>query len=80
MIDDRSIIELKACKILAYEHTAQLLGYLRSSRNEHGILINFGSYKFQIKKYVMSDRGPSPSGCSFSLRSGFFALSAFFRG
>ena len=80
LIDDRLLIELKACKTLADEHTAQLLGYLKSSRTEHGLLINFGSYKFQIKKYVMSDRGPSPSGFSFSLLSGFFALSAFFRG
>ncbi len=80
LIDDRLIIELKACKSLAEEHTAQLLGYLKSSRTEHGLLINFGSYKFQIKKYAMSDRGPSSSGLGFSLLSGLFALSAFFRG
>jgi GxxExxY protein len=80
LIDDRLIVELKACKTLADEHTAQLLGYLKSSRTEHGLLINFGSYKFQIKKYVMSDRGPSSSGLGFSLLSGLFALSAFFRG
>jgi hypothetical protein len=53
---------------------------LKSSRTEHGLLINFGSYKFQIKKYAMSDRGPSPSGLGFSLLSGLFALSAFFCG
>lgn len=80
LIDDRLIIELKACKSLAEEHTAQLLGYLKSSRNEHGLLINFGSYKFQIKKYAMTDRGSSSSGLGFSLLSGLFALSAFFRG
>ena len=80
LIDDRLIIELKACKSLSEEHTAQLLGYLKSSRNEHGLLINFGSYKFQIKKYAMTDRGSSSSGLGFSLLSGLFALSAFFRG
>jgi GxxExxY protein len=53
-IDDFLIIEIKACKTLADEHTAQLLGYLRSSRIEHGLLINFGSPKLQIKKYVLS--------------------------
>jgi len=47
------LIELKACKALAEEHTAQLLGYLKSSRRKHGLLINFGSYKFEIKKYVL---------------------------
>ncbi|GMV92041.1 MAG: hypothetical protein AMXMBFR82_18190 [Candidatus Hydrogenedentota bacterium] len=54
VVEDRLIIELKACKQLTDEHVAQLLGYLKSSRIEHGLLTNFGSYKFQIKKYVMS--------------------------
>lgn len=80
LIDDRLIIELKAAKSLADEHTAQLLGYLKSSRTEHGLLINFGSYKFQIKKYVMSDRGPSTSGLGFHTLSLFFAFSDFFCG
>ena len=49
------IVELKACKALADEHTAQLLGYLRGSRMEHGLLINFGSSKLEIRKFVLSD-------------------------
>ncbi|MEO5713087.1 MAG: GxxExxY protein [Luteolibacter sp.] len=53
-VEGRLILELKAAKTLADEHTAQLLGYLKSSRMEHGLLINFGSYKFQIKKFAMS--------------------------
>ena len=48
------IIEVKAAKALADEHTAQLLGYLRSSRIEHGLLMNFGARKFEIKKYALS--------------------------
>jgi GxxExxY protein len=47
------LVELKACKALSDEHTAQLLGYLKSARRQHGLLINFGSYKFEIKKYVL---------------------------
>jgi len=35
------IVELKACKAIIGDHTAQLLGYLRASRIEHGLLINF---------------------------------------
>ncbi len=54
LVDGCLIIELKACKSLAEEHIAQILGYLKSSRIEHGLLINFGSYKFEIKKYVLS--------------------------
>jgi GxxExxY protein len=53
-IDETLIAELKACRALVNEHTAQILGYLRSSQREHGLLMNFGSYKFQIRKYVMS--------------------------
>jgi len=47
------IIELKATKALADEHIAQLLGYLRASRIEHGLLINFGSPKLEIRKFAL---------------------------
>lgn len=54
LIADRLIVELKACRALADEHVAQLPGYLKSARIEHGLLINVGSYKCQIKKYALS--------------------------
>jgi GxxExxY protein len=53
-VEDCLIVELKACSTLIDEHIAQILGYLRSSRIEHGLLINFGNQKLQIKKYVLS--------------------------
>ncbi len=53
-LEDCLIVELKACSTLVDEHIAQILGYLRSSRTEHGLLINFGNQKLQIKKYVLS--------------------------
>ena len=31
------------------------MGYLRSARLEHGLLINFGSRKFEIRKYIWSE-------------------------
>ena len=49
------IVELKACKALNDTHVAQLLGYLRACRIEHGLLINFGAPKLQIKKYILSE-------------------------
>lgn len=55
LVEGRLIVELKACKTLADEHIAQLLGYLRACRMEHGLLINFGAPRLQIKKYVLSD-------------------------
>jgi GxxExxY protein len=54
-VNGKLIVELKACHAIVNEHIAQLLGYLRSSRIEHGLLINFGAPKLQIKKYVLSD-------------------------
>ena len=54
-VDGELIVELKACKALTDEHVAQLLGYLRGSRIEHGLLINFGSGKLEVRKYILSD-------------------------
>ena len=53
-VADRLMVEIKACRALVDEHIAQLLGYLRASRLEHGLLINFGGQKLQIKKYILS--------------------------
>jgi GxxExxY protein len=53
-VESKLIVELKACRVLAPEHTAQLLRYLRACRKEHGLLINFGSRKLQIRKYALS--------------------------
>jgi len=57
-VDGRLVVELKACRAPANEHIAQLLGYLKSARVEDGLLINFGSFKFDIRKYVMSRNEP----------------------
>ena len=53
VVEDVLLVALNACRNLADEHTAQLLGYLKSARRHHGLLINFGSYRFEIKKYVL---------------------------
>ena len=54
-IEEKLIVELKACNTIVNEHISQLLGYLRASKIEHGLLINFGSAKLQIKKYILND-------------------------
>ena len=54
-VESKLIVELKACKALVPEHTAQLLGYLRACHIEHGLLVNFGSQKLQIRKYALTD-------------------------
>jgi GxxExxY protein len=53
-VADTLLVELKACRAIAPEHTAQILGYLRACRTEHGLLINFGAPRLEIRKYVLS--------------------------
>jgi GxxExxY protein len=47
------VVELKACQTLRPEDVAQLFGYLRGSRLQHGMLINFGAAKIQLKKLIL---------------------------
>lgn len=58
LVEGKLIVELKAAKALAAEHEAQILGYLKSARLEHGLLINFGSYKFEIRKFTWNQNQP----------------------
>lgn len=53
-LDERVICEIKGCSALVDAHTAQLLGYLRAARIEHGLLINFGAPRLEIKKYILT--------------------------
>ena len=78
LVDNRLVIELKAAKALADEHVAQVLGYLRASRIEHGLLVNFGARKFEIRKYALSQiEDPGYAGRVFGFLLSLFAL---FRG
>jgi len=53
-VSEQLIVELKAVKTLLNKPISQLLGYLRASRIEHGLLINFGAPVLQLKKYALS--------------------------
>jgi GxxExxY protein len=81
-LDGRLIVELKAAKAIADEHIAQILGYLKASRIEHGLLINFGSYRFEIKKFILSQGRAAEeiSGKLACLMPFLFVFYAFFRG
>lgn len=80
IIEDCIIIELKACKTFAEEHKAQIIGYLRSANIEHGLLINFGSYKFQIQKFVLAKNNDSSIITKILTMLFSFASFALFRG
>jgi GxxExxY protein len=48
------ICEIKSCSALVDAHTAQLLGYLRATGLQHGLLINFGGPKLEIRKFILT--------------------------
>jgi GxxExxY protein len=49
------IVELKALKTLTSVEEAQLLNYLKATRLERGLLLNFGSPSLQFKRFVFSN-------------------------
>ncbi|MBI4626924.1 MAG: GxxExxY protein [Verrucomicrobia bacterium] len=56
------IVELKAVSALAPEHEAQLINYLRLTRQPVGYLINFGHKEtLEWKRVILSEFIPPPS-------------------
>jgi len=49
VVEDNLIVELKSVKSITNEHYAQILNYLKITGAPAGILINFGSYKFEVR-------------------------------
>ena len=50
MVANSIIVELKAVSALVLEHEVQLVNYLTATGIDHGLLINFGTPKLQIKR------------------------------
>lgn len=49
LVADKVIVEIKATRVLAPEHEAQLLNYLKATDKEVGLLLNFGP-KPEVKR------------------------------
>ncbi|MFZ5518652.1 MAG: GxxExxY protein [Candidatus Zhuqueibacterota bacterium] len=54
LVDDMVIVELKAAESLCKEHEAQLINYLKATRIEIGLLLNFGK-KAEFKRKIFSN-------------------------
>ena len=54
LIERMLICEIKSVSTLVDAHAAQLLGYLRATGMQHGLLINFGGPKLQIRKLILT--------------------------
>ncbi len=55
VVNDLVILELKAAKTLNPDHEAQLLNYLKATRYEVGLLLNFGPTKAEMKRKAFSN-------------------------
>jgi len=54
VVDDLVIIELKAAEELCVEHSYQLLNYLRATKLEVGLLLNFGKKPQTARKTFLN--------------------------
>ena len=50
LVEERILVELKACQALNDAHTAQALNYLTATGLKVCLLLNFGSPKIQIRR------------------------------
>jgi len=52
VVNNELIVELKSVNALMGEHYAQILNYLKITGFSAGLLINFGSYKFETRTVI----------------------------
>ncbi len=53
---DSIIVELKALSDLIPKHHAQVIHYLKSTRSERGLLVNFGALRLEYKRFILSSK------------------------
>jgi len=53
-VDNKIVVELKAVKSIAPEHQAQIINYLKATRIDVGLLINFGNPILEYKRFTRS--------------------------
>lgn len=56
IVDNKVIVELKAVESLCREHELQLINYLRATKIEVGLLLNFGKKAEYKRKLYTNDR------------------------
>jgi len=53
---DHIIVELKALSTLDNDHLSQVINYLKASKNEVGLLINFGQESLEYKRVIFENK------------------------
>lgn len=57
---DSIIVELKATASLESAHDAQVINYIKATRIERGLLINFGAASLEYKRLILSKSETRP--------------------
>ena len=55
-VEEKVIVELKAVKVIAPEHQAQVINYLNATGIEVGLLINYGQPKLEFKRFTRTKK------------------------
>ncbi|HOF10543.1 MAG TPA: GxxExxY protein [Opitutaceae bacterium] len=53
LVGDSLIVELKSAKAIDDSHIAQCLNYLKAARLRHGLLLNFGPQRVEVRRLIM---------------------------
>jgi GxxExxY protein len=53
IVNSNVIVELKAAKVIDTIHEAQMLNYLRAAKMRIGLILNFGTPKMGIRRFVI---------------------------
>lgn len=53
VVNENVILEIKAVKEFSNEHIAQVLNYMKLSKSEIGLLLNFQTKSLQHKRYIL---------------------------
>lgn len=64
LVDGEVIVELKAVERFAPAHRTQLINYLKASRIERGLLLNFGPHP-EVKRLILTNDRKVPSVLQF---------------
>lgn len=51
LVEGDILVELKAAKALAPEHSAQVLNYLKAAKKPVALLLNFGTPKLEVRRF-----------------------------
>ncbi len=75
IVERKVVVEIKAIKEMEDVHLATMLSYLKATRLEAGLILNFSAAKLQIRRVVRSEYWTSESRKGGDAEEGLNTLS-----